>query len=182
MPSSRLAVASSPEEEQLAMSPAPTSTGSPEGGVVVVTVIDAVPVTPPALAVIAVVPAATPVTRPVVDTVATAELPVAQAKVLADFGGDAVAVNWTVPPTTTVADDGVTVTALTPGPPRASSGSVGATGFCWRSVHESTRAIATAATATDGIRLRIICREGGDECVAAARVGARQLGAPKFPP
>src|SRR5215210_1327667 len=99
MPSSRLAVASSPEEEQLAMSPAPTSTGSPDGGGVVATVIDEVPVTPLAVALIVVVPAPTPVTRPVVDTVATAELPVDQTKELAAFGGDAVAVSCTVPPT-----------------------------------------------------------------------------------
>src|SRR5215207_11431694 len=177
MPSSRLAVASSPEDEQLAMSPAPTSTGSPEGGGVVVTVIDEVAVTPLAVALIAVVPAAMPVTSPVDDTVATAELLLDQAKVLAAFGGDAVAVSCTAPPTATVAD-GATVTDLTPGPPRASSDSIGATGFCGRSVQESTRAIATVAMATEGTRLRIICREDREECGAAARVGARQLGPP----
>src|SRR5215207_1107013 len=178
MPSSRLAVASSPEDEQLAMSPAPTSTGSPEGGGVVVTVIDEVAVTPLAVALIAVVPAAMPVTSPVDDTEATAELLLDQAKVLAAFGGDAVAVSCTAPPTATVADDGATVTDLTPGPPRASSDSIGATGFCGRSVQESTRAIATVAMATEGTRLRIICREDREECGAAARVGARQLGPP----
>ena len=123
---------------------------------VVATVIDAVPVTPPVAALMVVVPAPTPVTRPVVDTVATAELPLDQAKVFAAFDGDAVAVSCTLPPTAIVADDGATVIVLTPGPPRASSDSVGATGFCWRSVQESTRAIATVATATDGIRLRVI--------------------------
>ena len=110
------------------MSPAPTITGSFDGGGVVVTVTEAVPVTPPAVALIVAVPPATPVTRPLGETVATEEFDVDQVKVLADFAGDAVAVSCTVPLTAMLADDGVTVTFLTPGPPRASEGSVGATG------------------------------------------------------
>ena len=94
-----------------------------------VTVIDDVPVTPPVTAAIVVLPAPTAVTRPDCDTVATAALPVDQVNVPAYFGGDALAESCTVPPTVTVADDGLTVTDLTPEPPRTRSGSVGETEF-----------------------------------------------------
>src|SRR6187551_226441 len=99
MLSSRFAVASSPVDEQLAMSPAPTSTGSFDGGGDDVTVTVDVPMTPPDAARMVAVPAATPVTSPLAETVATEAFDVDQVKVVAAFGGDAVAVSCTVPPT-----------------------------------------------------------------------------------
>jgi hypothetical protein len=110
------------------MSPAPTITGSSDGGGGEVTVMVELPETPPAVARIVAAPAATPVTRPLVETVATAAFDVDQVKLLAALAGDAVAVSCTLPFTATVADDGETVTFLTPGPPFASDGPVGATG------------------------------------------------------
>ena len=59
-----------------------------------------------------------------------------------------------------LADDGVTVTFLIPGPPRASEGSVGVTGS-WRSVQEITSATDATAVATEGKRVRM----GGDFAV-----------------
>ena len=110
------------------MSPAPTMTGSPDGGGDETTVMVELPETPPAVARTVAVPAATPVTRPLDVTVATAALEVDQVTVVAAFAGDTVAVSCTWSFTATVADDGETVTLLTPGPPFASDGSVGATG------------------------------------------------------
>src|SRR6478752_102600 len=105
MLSSRLAVASSPVEEQLAMSPAPTMTGSPDGGGAETTVMAELPETPPAVARIVAVPVAAPVTRPVGETVATAAFDVDQVTPVAAFAGDTVAVGCTWSFTATVADD-----------------------------------------------------------------------------
>ena len=92
---------------------------------------------------------------------ATAAFDVDQVKPVAALGGDAVAVSCTVPFTTMLADDGVTVTDFAPGPPRADAGSVGTPGLCWRSVHEMTNAKAATAVATEGNRVRMRERRGG---------------------
>src|SRR5687768_11015522 len=118
MLSSRFAVASSPDEEQLAMSPAPTNT-TPAGGVEVVTVIADAPLTLPDVARIVALPAATPVTRPDAETVATAALDDDQTMVAGALAGDGVAVSWADCPTITLAADGDTVIDLSFGPPRA---------------------------------------------------------------
>ena len=109
----------------------------------------------PEVARIVALPGATRVTRPLVETVATAALDVEQVKPVDAFGGDAVALSCNVPFTRMLADDGVTVTDFTPGPPRASAGSVGAPGPCSRSVHEMTSANAATAVTTEGIRVRV---------------------------
>ena len=91
------------------------------------------PVTPLALAVIDAVPGATPVTNPEVETVATAVLVDAHAKVVAVLGGEAVAVSWTVCPATTVVVEGETWIDFTfgpPCPPLAKDGDVGPSGAC----------------------------------------------------
>ena len=62
------------------MSPAPTSTGSFDGGGADVTVTVEAPMAPPEVARIVAVPAATPVTRPLAETVATAAFDVDQVK------------------------------------------------------------------------------------------------------
>src|SRR5215208_8472359 len=98
MPSSRVAVASSPDEEQLAMSPAPTSTGSPAGGATFTLTVD-VPTIFPEVAVIDALPTPTPMTNPVCETVATALFDVAQRNVADTLAGDGAAVSCTDPPT-----------------------------------------------------------------------------------
>jgi hypothetical protein len=87
-------------------------------------VIADVPDFPPAVALMDAVPAATPVTNPLVETVATAGFDDAQAIVVADPVGFAVAVSCVVALIATVADDGVTDTDLTVfgGPPFANDG------------------------------------------------------------
>src|SRR5574341_388967 len=72
MLSSRRAVASSPLDEQPAMSPAPTKTTPLPGGGGAVTVIADVPLCPSLVAVIVAAPTAAPLTRPVPLTVAIA--------------------------------------------------------------------------------------------------------------
>ena len=121
------AVASSPDEEQLAMSPAPTIT-TPGGGLAV-TVIAAEPLTFPSLAVTVALQAAIPVTRPDADTVATAALDEAHPITAVALDGDTVAESCTVWPMTIVALAGETRIDLTFGPalPLASIGSVGIT-------------------------------------------------------
>jgi len=82
-----------------------------------VTVTVAVPVFPSLVAVIVTVPGATPVTTPLVDTVAIDEALVDHVTVrpvsVLPFTSLVVALNVDVPPTTTVAVDGVTVTVAT---------------------------------------------------------------------
>jgi hypothetical protein len=115
IPTSRFDVASSFVEPQTAMSPAPTSTSDPGGGGggEPGTVIDDVPVLPPADALIVAEPADTPVTRPLDEIVATPVFDDTHVNVVADPGGLAVAVNWLVAPAATVALDGETEIDLT---------------------------------------------------------------------
>src|SRR5215203_4227200 len=108
IPSRRVAVASSPEDEHDAISPAPTNVTDP-GGSGVVTTIDAVPVLPPAAADIVAVPLPAPVTRPLWLTVATALLDDDHTNVNA-LAGVVSAVSCCVAPTTIDALDGVTAT------------------------------------------------------------------------
>jgi len=115
IPTSRFDVASSFVDPQTAMSPAPTSTSDPGGGGggEPGTVIDDVPVLPPADALIVAEPVATPVTSPLDETVATAVFDDVHVIVVADPGGLAVAVSCAVPPAATVALDGETEMDLT---------------------------------------------------------------------
>ena len=116
IPTSRFDVASSFVEPQTAMSPAPTRTSDPGGGGgggEPGTVIDDVPVLPPADALIVAEPAATPVTRPLDETVATPVFDDVHVNVVADPGGLAVAVSCAVAPAATVALDGETEIDLT---------------------------------------------------------------------
>src|SRR5213594_3371651 len=82
-----------------------------------VTVMADVPLCPSLVAVIVAAPAATPVTNPLAETVATAALLVAQVTVrplrAVPFASFAVAVNWVVVPTVTVAAAGLNVTEAT---------------------------------------------------------------------
>ncbi len=96
MPSSRAAVASSPDDAQLAMSPAPTMTTSPPAGGAAVTAIVEVPVFPPADAVIDAPPTARAETSPLAVTVATALFDVAHPKLVADPAGVAAAASCTL--------------------------------------------------------------------------------------
>src|SRR5690349_13263503 len=103
MPSSTFAVSSSPLDEQLAMSPAPTRTSEPAGGGSSGTPMTDVPTFPPALALMVADPAATAVTRPVEGpTVATALFDEVHANVVTEPGGLAAAVSCSVVPFATV--------------------------------------------------------------------------------
>src|SRR6266567_1197512 len=111
MPSSSVAVASSPLDEHDAMSPAPTRvTVLPP-----VTVMDAVPLCPSLVAVIVAGPAAKAVTRPLLLTVATEVLELVQVTVrpvrMLPLASRSVALSWSVCPAGTLAVAGLTVTA-----------------------------------------------------------------------
>src|SRR6266550_3416468 len=113
MPSSRVAVASSPLDEHDAMSPAPTRvTVLPP-----VTVMAAVPLCPSLVAVIVAGPAAKAVTRPLLLTVATEVLELVQVTVhpvrMLPLASRSVAVSWSVCPAGTLAVAGLTVTEAT---------------------------------------------------------------------
>src|SRR6266513_1961520 len=113
MPSSRVAVASSPLDEHDAMSPAPTRvTVLPP-----VTVMAAVPLCPSLVAVIVAGPAAKAVTRPLLLTVATDVLELVQVTVrpvrMLPPASRSVAVSWSVCPAGTLAVAGLTVTEAT---------------------------------------------------------------------
>src|SRR6266480_6355997 len=113
MPSSRVAVASSPLDEHDAMSPAPTRVTVVAG----VTVIEDVPLCPSLVAVIVAGPAAKAVTRPLVLTVATEVLELVQVTVrpvrMLPLASRSVAVSWSVCPAGTLAVAGLTVTEAT---------------------------------------------------------------------
>src|SRR6266699_104037 len=113
MPSSSVAVASSPLDEHDAMSPAPTRvTVLPP-----VTVMDAVPLCPSLVAVIVAGPAAKAVTRPLLLTVATEVLELVQVTVrpvrMLPLASRSVALSWSVCPAGTLAVAGLTVTEAT---------------------------------------------------------------------
>src|SRR5205809_164069 len=114
MLSSSAAVASSPLPEQSAISPAPTNTTEL---LTATTVINAEPDWPSLVAVIVAVPATLPVTSPLELTVATVVLLLTQATARPDSGlplpSFGVAVSWTVLPSLTDADAGVTATEAT---------------------------------------------------------------------
>ena len=147
-------MASSPVDEQLAMSPAPTITGSPGGGAVVTVMLD-VPVTPLPLALIVAVPGATAVTSPDEETVATPSFDDDQLMVVVALAGETVAVTCIgCPPTTIVALDGDTLIDLTLGPPFAKNGAVGAVDGCRWSEQDSANMM-VAAIPADTIRFRM---------------------------
>jgi hypothetical protein len=101
----------------------------------VFTVITADPATPPTVAVMAAFPAATPVAIPEVDTLTTEasdDVQITESETAFPFSSLATAVNCWVPPTSTVADVGDTVTDTT----------LGAVGLL---LHEATRTAAAAA-------------------------------------
>src|SRR3989449_400880 len=114
MLSSSAAVASSPLPEQSAISPAPTNTTEP---LAATTVMVAVPDWPSLVAVMVAEPTVAPLTRPLGLTVATVVLPLAHATARPDSGlplpSFGVAVSWTVLPSLTDADAGVTATEAT---------------------------------------------------------------------
>src|SRR5437016_3457306 len=113
MPSSRVAVASSPLDEHDAMSPAPTRVTVVAG----VTVIEDVPLCPSLVAVIVAGPAARAVTRPLLLTVAADVLELVQVTVrpvrMLPLASRSVAVSWSVCPAGTLAVAGLTVTEAT---------------------------------------------------------------------
>ena len=165
IPSSRFAVAASPDDEQLAISPAPTRTSEPAGGGgggAAGTVMVERPVLPPAVALIVAVPPAIPVTNPVDDTAATAEFDDDHANVVTEPAGLAVATSCWVAPIATVALDGVTEIDFTlfGGPPFANDGVrlSGAGGLAVSEQATNTR----ATTAIDAaVRATVRVRMGG---------------------